>query len=275
MRTTWINAWILGLFIAGTLFVGCGGESEPDTNPPQMPSAPEQGPEARKSERGTEKETAAGKQEEQTKDTQKKTEEEEEEQVELDVDLPQPTFAGTPSDLQSRRLEPDGGPRGNVMVPQGTQLLSEDKPVSASSDTVMGSLDQVTDGVKEAGEGNYVTLPPGSQWVQIDLEKNYHLDAVLIWHYHASARVYHDVVVQVSTDPGFEENVTTLFNNDYDNSLGFGQGKDYEYVDDFEGKLVKAAGSKARYVRVYGNGNTANELNHFTEVSVYGRPVEQ
>lgn len=196
------------------------------------------------------------------------------EKVELEVDMPTPTFAGTPSDLKTGHLEPNGGPRGKVLVPEGTDLLSKGRPVSASSEPVMGSLERVTDGVKEAGAGKYVTLPQNKQWVQIDLEDTCRLDAVLLWHYHASARVYHDVVVQASTDPDFQENVTTLFNNDYDNSLGLGQGEDYEYVDDFEGKLVKADGLEARYVRVYGNGSTANEMNHFTEVTVYGRPLQ-
>jgi hypothetical protein len=30
----------------------------------------------------------------------------------------------------------------------------------------------------------------------------------------------------------------------------------------------------ARYVRLYSQGNTSDELNHYIEVEVYGRPAE-
>ena len=41
-----------------------------------------------------------------------------------------------------------------------------------------------------------------------------------------------------------------------------------------EGKLVDARGSRARYVRLYSNGSNANELNHYIEVEVFGRPAK-
>jgi hypothetical protein len=31
---------------------------------------------------------------------------------------------------------------------------------------------------------------------------------------------------------------------------------------------------KGRYVRLYSNGNTSNDLNHYVEVEVYGTPVK-
>ena len=37
--------------------------------------------------------------------------------------------------------------------------------------------------------------------------------------------------------------------------------------------MVDAKGVSARYVRLYSNGNTSDELNHYTEVEVYGKPV--
>jgi len=42
--------------------------------------------------------------------------------------------------------------------------------------------------------------------------------ALVVWHYHAEGRVYHDLVVQVADDPDLIENVKTVFNNDFDNS---------------------------------------------------------
>jgi hypothetical protein len=78
--------------------------------------------------------------------------------------------------------------------------------------------------------------------------------------------------VQVSDDKDFKTGVTTLFNNDHDNTAGLGAGKDMAYVETSEGKLVDAKGVKARYVRLYSNGNTTSELNHYVEVEVFGQP---
>ena len=40
-----------------------------------------------------------------------------------------------------------------------------------------------------------------------------------------------------------------------------------------EGKLIDAKGVKARYVRLFSNGNNANKLNHYVEVEVFGFEV--
>ena len=98
------------------------------------------------------------------------------------------------------------------------------------------------------------------------------LHAVLAWHYHSQARIYHDVIVQVSDDPAFKAGVTTIFNNDHDNSSKLGQGKDKEYIEVAEGKLLDAKGAKGRYVRLSSKGNTTNDLNHYVEIEVYGLP---
>ena len=45
------------------------------------------------------------------------------------------------------------------------------------------------------------------------------------------------------------------------NSAGLGAGKDKEYVESNEGRLVDAKGTEARYVRLYSKGNTSNERN--------------
>jgi len=80
--------------------------------------------------------------------------------------------------------------------------------------------------------------------------------------------------VQVADDPDFITNVRTLFNNDIDNSAGIGVGEEMHYTETNEGRLIDAKGLKARYVRLYSNGNTSNDLNHYIEVEVYGKPVE-
>jgi hypothetical protein len=159
------------------------------------------------------------------------------------------------------------------MVPAGTVLLSRGKPVTSSDSLpVIGELDFVTDGDKSGVDGSYVELGPGRQWVQIDLGRPDTLQGIVVWHFHSQARVYHDVVVQVSDDPAFKTGVRTLFNNDHDNSSGLGAGSDHAYVETHEGRLIPAEGVRARYVRLYSNGNTTDELNDYCEVEVYGQP---
>jgi hypothetical protein len=194
---------------------------------------------------------------------------------ELKLKLPKPMFIGTPTNLRSPNLEViTGKPRGPFYVPKGTGLLSANKTVT-SSDTppVIGELDMVTDGEKSGGDGYFVELGPGPQWVQIDLGASHPLYAVLVWHYHSQARVYRDVIVQVSDDPAFKKGVTTIFNNDHDNSSKLGVGKDKEYIDVAEGRLFDPKGAVGRYVRLYSSGNTSNDLNHYVEVEVYGKPA--
>jgi hypothetical protein len=71
-------------------------------------------------------------------------------------------------------------------------------------------------------------------------------------------------------DPAFKTGVVTVFNNDHDNSSKLGLGKDKEYIEVAEGKLFDPKGAKGRYVRLYSNGNTTNDLTHYVEVEVYG-----
>ena len=196
-------------------------------------------------------------------------------QVPLKTDLPKPLFVGTPVPIKVPNLEPaQKGKRPDFMVPAGTANLAKGKKVTASdSEPVVGTLDLITDGDKEGDEGSWVELGPGKQWVQIDLEKDANLSAIMLWHFHSQARVYFDVVVQVSDDPTFSKDVTTIFNADANNELGLGAGKDLAYIETYEGKLIDAKGVKGRYVRLYSKGNTTNKMNHYIEVEVFGKPA--
>ena len=193
---------------------------------------------------------------------------------ELKLKLPKPMFIGTPTNLRSPNLEKvTGKSRGPFYVPKGTILLSAKKTVTSSdSQPVIGELDMITDGEKAGGDGFFVELGPTPQWVQIDLGASRPLHAILVWHYHSQARVYRDVIVQVSDDAAFKTGVTTVFNNDHDNSAKLGAGKDKEYIEVAEGKLFDPKGAKGRFVRLYSNGNTTNDLTHYVEVEVYGSP---
>ncbi len=189
----------------------------------------------------------------------------------LKTDLPPELIEGTPAPVNVPRLVGLPTEPPTMRVPAGTVLLSRGKPVSSSdANPIIGSLDLVTDGDKEAGEGYYVELVDGLQWVQIDLEKQAEIQAVWLWHFHSQRRAYHDVIVQISDDPEFKQGVTTVFNNDYDNSAGMGRGTDHPYVESRFGLLVDAQGKAGRYVRLYSNGNTANDMSHYIEVEVFG-----
>ena len=194
---------------------------------------------------------------------------------ELRLKLPKPMFIGTPTNLRSPNLEViTGKPRGPFYVPTGTVMVSAKKKVTSSDmQPVIGELDMITDSEKAGGDGFFVELGPGPQWVQIDLGAAHALHAILAWHYHSQARVYRDVIVQVSNDPAFKAGVTTIFNNDHDNSSKIALGKDKEYIEVAEGRLFDPKGATGRYVRLYSNGNTTNDLNHYVEVEVYGTPA--
>ncbi|KPK57743.1 MAG: hypothetical protein AMK73_09810 [Planctomycetes bacterium SM23_32] len=170
---------------------------------------------------------------------------------------------------------PTGKPRPPLMVPEGTANIALGCPVAASDDMpIIGELAQVTDGVKEAGFGNFVELMDGLQWVQVDLGQPSEVYAVVFWHEHEEPRVYYDVIVRLADDAEFTRNVRTVFNNDRDGSAGLGTGDDLHYVDNFEGKLVLVGGEVARSVRLYSSGNNIEDVNRYTEVEVYGRPAE-
>lgn len=197
--------------------------------------------------------------------------------VELKLELPKPVFAGTPKNVPpGLNLEPPRkGPRPPIMVPKDCVNLALDKEVTGSDkEPIVGELKYVTDGYKEATEDGYVELGPGLQYVQIDLGVVSEIYAIMVWHYHRDPRIYKGVVVQVADDPDFIQNVRTLFNNDHDNSTGLGIGKDKHYFETYEGKHIDAGGVKARYIRLYSKGSTADDMNHYTEVEVYGKPVK-
>lgn len=197
--------------------------------------------------------------------------------VKLDITLPTPIFIGTPKDIRTANLEPSrkGKVRSPFYAPKGTKNVASKKPVTSSDmQPIIGELDLVTDGDKEGSDGSYVELGPLKQHVQIDLEAKCVIHAILVWHYHTQACVYRDVVIQVADDPDFITNVRTVFNNDHDNSSGFGIGKDKEWIETYEGRLIATKGVKARYVRLYSNGSTASEMNHYVEVEVYGQSAK-
>ncbi|MDF9832641.1 hypothetical protein M2103_000855 [Ereboglobus sp. PH5-5] len=188
--------------------------------------------------------------------------------------LPKPKLAGTPVAIRVPHLETaaDIDARKPVRVPEGSKNLAAEKPVTSSdSMPIIGMLEQITDGDKDSDEGCFVELGDGKQWVQIDLEKAHKIYAIALWHFHSQERAYHDVIVQISNDADFLTGVTTVFNNDHDNSSGLGKGADKAYTDTSRGRVLPVDGVSGRYVRLYSKGNTANSANHYIEVEVWGK----
>lgn len=193
--------------------------------------------------------------------------------VAIEIEFPPELIEGTPKPINVPNLVQAPSQPPTFTVPEGTNnLLSKGKTVTSSDDApIIGDLTLITDGDKEAGEGYFVELLDGLQWVQIDLGASSEISAVWLWHFHSQKRAYNDVIIQVSDDPEFKEGVTTIFNNDYDDSAKMGKGADNPYVESRFGYAVSGKGAKGQYVRLYSNGNTSNEMNHYIEVEVYGK----
>ena len=194
----------------------------------------------------------------------------------LVIKLPMEPFRATPADIPlNEHIEIRSDlPRPPFLTFKGAKLVSEKKPVTLSDPKpFQGDATFVTDGNKEAGDANVLEMHRKLQWVQIDLEAPHKIAAIVVWHAYDMEQITKDVILQVADDPDFTKNVRTLYNNDYDNSAGLGVGKDKEYFENYEGRLVDGKGEVARYVRLYSQGSTYTALNRYTEVEAYGLPV--
>ena len=203
-----------------------------------------------------------------------------ERRVPLRIDIPKPSSVvyHPQQHMKAKDVEWPAHPdEARLSVPPGTENGGRGMPVACDRDVEpwSGSLDQVTDGEKGGAEGTFVELTPSARWIQIDLRGSTPVFAVMMWHTTSYDRAYGDVVVQLSDDPEFKDGVTTIFNNDADDSLGLGKGADREYVETVNGRLVDAGGVRARYVRLYGNGcrGCGDDKTYWTEVEVHGTPT--
>ncbi len=198
------------------------------------------------------------------------------EKVAIKFELPPPHSSGTPKEIKSDNLEPDPGPgklRAPIMVePEFTKkLTTENTKVTTSEEAVTGENDYVVDGDKTPDATSMLQLPGGLQWVQLDLGEEHTIAAVCVWHDQGDERVYKDVVVQISSDENFAKDVTTIFNNDHDNTAKLGKGTDKEYRERNDGRPMDAKLAKGRYVRCYSNGSTSEPVNNYIEIEVFGK----
>jgi len=194
----------------------------------------------------------------------------------LKLKYPAHTPKGTPEDLpKGSNVEPiSDKPPKPLDVPKGVVNVAAGKPATSSVPPFLGDLKQVTDGEKEPFDEQAVEMKKGVQWVQVDLGQSFEIHAIAMWHDHRYVQAFRDVILQVSDDAEFKTGVTTLFNNDTDNSSGFGVGTDREYFELEWGKAVPAKGVKARYVRGYTKGSSLSALNAWQEIEVYALPAK-
>lgn len=153
-------------------------------------------------------------------------------------------------------------------VSAATNLAAGKLPTASS--TAFKNLSYITDGIISTSNYSDSSTATGLQWVQIDLGASYNINEIKLWHYYGVTRTYNDVIVQVSNNKDFTAGTyTTVFNNDTNNSAGFGTGTDSEYVESSAGKDITFSTAKAQYVRFYTNGNKANPYNHYTEIQIF------
>jgi len=84
------------------------------------------------------------------------------------------------------------------------------------------------------------------------------VDKVVVWHYAADGRTYHNTKTQVSADG---TNWTTV----YDSAVSG------EYPETAAGKTHSFSLRNVRYVRDWVNGSTSNTGNHWVEIQVWGQ----
>jgi hypothetical protein len=193
--------------------------------------------------------------------------------------LPAPAFKGTPMEIPTNSYtepypDPDK-PRPPMLVPAGLKNVAAGAKVTSSDkNATPDMLAKIIDGDKEASEQGIIYLRKGTQWVELDFGSSQEIFAIVLWHAHNTAKIYHDVVIQLADDEDFTKNVQPIFNNDQDNTSGLGVGTDREFFETYEGRLIPVKGLKGRYLRSYTKGSTESALNEYTEIEVYGRPAK-
>ena len=200
---------------------------------------------------------------------------------EWQLDFPPPVYVGTPSYLQSESDVSLGDFENFVDAQNARKTLR--LPKNARENIALGK--RITGSMNLPLEGKYgflcdgnrsadafLTLGPEEQWVQVDLGENYELFGLIVWHEYGSASIYRDVVIQVSKDASFAS-ATTVFNNDHDSSASYSRavGSDPAYVESNYGRIVEMKGDVGRFVRIYSNGSTRDEMSRFVELEVFGR----
>ncbi len=176
------------------------------------------------------------------------------------------------AEIKAYTYEIMGG--SNLALGKSVTFSGEAEPAPPATGLETRNPEWVTDGDFTTETNYFGIVSSGKQYIQIDLGVPCKIDTIKSWrHYFQGGRTYYDVIMQVSNDPEFKTGVTTVFNNDKDNSSGLGIGTDEEFLETAEGKTVTFEPVEAQYVRLWTNGNSKSGLgngHHYYEVEVYG-----
>lgn len=155
-----------------------------------------------------------------------------------------------------------------------SSLVNYAKNKVITSNGTLSNPRYATDGVSN-NQQQLTSIGTGLKYMTIDLGKQISLGQIKIVRNISGPRTYKDLIVQSSKTADFSSGVTTVFNNDKDNSAGLGIGLDAEYVEVAEGRTISCTTSDVRYIRVYSNGSNVDADNQFAEVEALGYPDAQ
>jgi hypothetical protein len=154
-----------------------------------------------------------------------------------------------------------------ILTTWASDNLATGKPATFSENLDDGDAYTLTDG--DLNADNYAGINKGGpQWLQIDLGVSRIINGAKLWQYYKDKRTYNDVIVQLSDTEDFSD-ATTVFNNDTNNTSNMEYGRDAKFTASSFGKDIVFDPVKARYIRIWSNGNTVNDATHFVEVQVY------
>ena len=110
----------------------------------------------------------------------------------------------------------------------------------------------------------------GAQYLQLDLGATKTVNSLLVMRDNTDMRTYRGVVYRLSTSADFSRGVSTVFHNDHDGlqGLGLGPATDGEHQETENGRTVRFAPLRARYVRVYSAGSNVDASNRYRELLV-------
>ena len=138
-----------------------------------------------------------------------------------------------------------------------------EKPVTGSGGVGQGAYELLTDG--QTVSDPYLG---GPTWVQVDLEDEFVIDTIKLWHYWQDGRTYHDNKVALSKNGNFLGEEVVVFDT---------TDTDEEYPETSEGKVITFEPTEAQYIRAWVGGSTANEWSHWVELQAFlmgEEPVE-
>ncbi|XCB29806.1 glycoside hydrolase family 98 domain-containing protein [Arcanobacterium hippocoleae] len=162
-------------------------------------------------------------------------------------------------------------------TPAGYRNVALNAAVTGTSPNSDTSAESVTNGKTDslaASEyfeiGTEAASSEHPQYVQVNLAAAANIDKIKMWRYYQDRRQYKNTVILVSEDDKFDKS-DVVYNADGDDLFGFGSGSEKYYDETNAGHEFKFNARKARYIRVYNNGNSKySNGGHYVEIEAWG-----